>query len=269
MFLRGVFQVYAVIVSSFLARGSPVLVYQEHMEYPYYDDYALNSSTVSRLTISNAGDTAIPSCPIDYIPYNSVRPPIVPLLGTCEGAASIQSTYGDNDVFDYVNRAEGNALSSQTVYTVPFTATAASYINQVSLDVLNNTQSTAGITVYIGLYDGTGKLVTQTTPLVLTEVVDQMIVANLQPPIVVPADGSYWLGMLTDAPLNVATSATLTPSMTYTGTGLPTQFTAGSTSRPTVPLTAYGCVNASHYFCGSVHVVTQLTTRSFAPALVM
>ena len=246
-------EVYAVIISAFLARGSPTLFYQEYVEFDYYDDYQLNPNSVNRMSVSAQGDRTLPVCPVPYIPYNSIRPPAVPLLGACPGASSVQATYGDSNVFDYTSRSEGNAIATGMVFTVPFRSLATGVIQQVSLDVLNNTVYKSNITVYIGLYDSTGRLLTQAAPMQLIEVVDQMIVANLQPSIVVPANGQYWLGLLVDSPLNVATSTTLTPAMSWPGIGrgLPTQFTAGSTQMPTVPLTAYGCVNASHYFCGS------------------
>ena len=251
--LLPVCQVYAVILSSFLARGSPSLVYQEYVEFDFYDDYRLNPNSVNRMTLSRPGDSSIPSCPIDYVPDNSIRPLPVPLLGACKGAASVEAVYGDNNVFDYAHRAEGNALAPQIVYTVPFTALGGSVINQVSLDILNNTEYKSNITLYIGLYDSSNRLMTQVSPVSLLEVVDQMLVANLQPAVTIPSDGNYFIAMLLDAPLNVATSTVLTPSMQRpgVGAGLPALFQPG-TPMPTVPLTAYGCVNASHYFCGSV-----------------
>ena len=163
----------------------------------------------------------------------------------------MQSTYGDNKVFDYADDTEGNTVVGQVLYTINFTATAGTLLQQVSFDVLNNTMLDVWVTAYIGLYNGSdGSLLSQIIPFEFLEVLDLMLVGDLNPPVYVPVTGLYYVAVKLSQDYHIATSNQVGPSMKWGGEGLPMTFTPDGVS-PLLPVVAYGCVTASHYFCGS------------------
>ena len=245
--------VYAVILSAQRPRGGPTWFYQEAVEYDYYDSYTPlpNSAAVFKWTRST-DPAAAPSCPIDYTPWNLITPPSAGLVVACTGLGQMQSTYGDNRVLDYANDQEGNMIQAGVVYTMNFTATAGTLLTQVSLDLLNNTAILDWFVLYVGVYAASnGSLITATSPIFFLEVLDQMVVAYLDPPVYIAQDGLYIVGVLSNTAISVATGTQQTPSMKANPVqGLPYTFKADSVAL-NIPLTAYGCVLASHTLCAS------------------
>ena len=238
--------VYATIINAQRPRGSPEWFYQEAQEYDYYDDYTpIGNTAAVFLTAASAG--ALPTCDVGYVPWNAISPSSRPFIVTCTGLAQIQSTYGDNRIFDY-NPTEGNMIQANTVYTQQFTVQANTVLDQISLDVLNNVNLTQFVQAQFGIYDATNALVAYAA-FVMLEIQDQMIVVDI-PPVAVAQTGVYRVAFTVSVPFAVATSNRTSQIMTTTDFGLPGTF-ASSGSAPAIPLTAYGCVSATHYFCAS------------------
>ena len=241
--------VYATIINAVKPRGSPEWVYQESQEQDYQDAYtpAANSAAVF---VTAATSDPFPSCPVAYVPWNAVMPPSLPFIVTCTGLAQIQSTYGDNRIFDYVNDQEGNMVDAFTVYTINFTAQVGTIINQVGVDVLNNINITDYVYAQFGLYDANGNYLTSSDRLILFELLDQMIITDLDPPYNITASGTYTIAFQISTRYAIATSNMTGPVQTQSGFGLPRQFQPNGFA-PLIALSAYGCVSATHYFCGS------------------
>ena len=240
--------VYATIINAYKPRGSPEYFYQESQEYDYYDDYQQIGNSAN-VFLSDGGSGQPPSCDVGYVPWNAIFPPSNPFIVSCTGLAQIQSTYGDNRIFDYANTTEGNMINALTIYTMQFTALAGTRFDQVSIDVLNNVQIKQFVQATFGLYGPDGTLLSSNPRVVFLELLDQMIVVDI-PSITTTTSGLYTLAFQVDTPIAVAISNTLGPVATATSFGLPSTFTATGTA-PLLPLTAYGCVQASHYFCAS------------------
>ena len=240
--------VFAVVISAFLANGSPTWRYVYSTEQDYDNTYYQSPSSAAQFQVT-AGQSP-PTCPIAVIPLNYIVPAFVQEQTTCTGLAQVVSTYGDNNVFDYVHDQEGNALQPNTVYTVPFSALQGSTVQQMSFDVLNNADISQVITVQLGVYSSSGALLSGVVSINLTQVIDQQLFVDLPSPIVIPATGGYYLALIASQALRMATSSYPSPSMSYTGKGLPSTFTA-SASAFTIPLAAHGCVTATHSMCAS------------------
>ena len=241
--------VYATIINAVKPRGSPEYFYQESQEYDYYDDYQQipNSANVF---FSAASDQALPNCPINYVPWNAITPASNPFIVTCTGLAQIQSTHGDNRIFDYFNSQEGNMVQANTLYTINFTAQAGTLLDQVSIDILNNANITGFVTAQFALFGMDGSLVSTSAPFVMLEVLDQMIVVNLNPVYNVTTTGRYTIGFIVDTPFAVATSNLTGPVQSLASFNLPAGFQPTGLA-PLLPITAYGCLSATHYFCAS------------------
>ena len=243
--------VYATIISSYKPRGSPTYYYQEAVEYDYQDAYTPVPSSAAVFNLLQQPADAL-LCDFDYTPWDLTSPPDQPLLVACDGYGIMQSTYGDNKVGDYAIHREGTTVDADIVYTANFTATSGAVLNQVSIDVLNNSGWIPCVEAFVGIYNVTGGLLTS-SQIVFLQVLDQMVVANLQPSVILNYTGLYYIGFKVDTQFNVAHSSRsqeVSPSMQYSGYGLPTQFVPGP-ALTVPPITAYGCVAASHYFCGS------------------
>ena len=246
--------VFATILQAVKPRGSPVFFYQESVEYDYQDAYLpLFNSGVEMHVVNGATDPA-PYCPLNDVPWDLIIPGDYPFIVVCNGLAEVQSTYGDNRVYDYPNDQEGNMVKGNVVYTVNFTAVGGTTLWQVSIDVLNNTFLDAWVRASTGIYNGSdGSLITMAEDILFLQVLDQMVVVNLLSPIYIQTTGTYFIGMVLSGDYKMASSSLMTPSMSYEPTGqarLPNQFIADGMS-PMLPVTAYGCVQATHYFCGS------------------
>ena len=244
--------VFAVILQAVRGRGSPVWQYQESIEYGYEDGYSPEFNSGNEFHALMGADLAHrPTCPLLYVPWDLIYPGDEGFIIVCNGLAQMQSTYGDNKVFDYREDAEGNTVQGQVLYTINFTATAGTLLQQVSFDVLNNTMLDVWVSAYIGLYNASdGSLLSQIIPFEFLEVLDMMVVGDLNPPVYVPVTGLYIVAVKLSQDYHVATSSKVGPSMRWGGEGLPSTFTPDGVS-PLLPVTAYGCVTASHYFCGS------------------
>ena len=247
-------QVWAVILRATKGRGSPVYQYEEAVEFDWEDAYGevFNSAVEFHANMGAQPATAMPLCPLVFVPWDLTIPLNSAFVVVCDGLAQMQSTYGDNKVFDYANDVEGNTVMGGVVYARNFTATAGTTLYQVSLDVLNNTHLLQWVKAYIGVYNASdGSLLSQIYPMEFLEVLDLMMVGDLDPPIYIETTGDYYVAVLLSHDYHVATSATqYGPSMRWSQSGLPDTFMADSVS-PMLPLSAYGCVTASHYFCGS------------------
>jgi len=104
----------------------------------------------------------------------------------------------------------------------------------------------------MGLYDAaTNLLMAQTPALSLTQALDQVIPVNLATPVTIAAGQRYYIALIANAPLEVATSATATnPSMQFTWAGgLPTTFAADGNA-VAISIAAFVCVSTTHSFCG-------------------
>ena len=238
------------IINSYKPRGSPTYYYRESVEYDYQDAYSQVPNSAAVFNILQTPQDAL-ACDFDYTPWSLTSPPNQGLETNCDGLAIIQSTYGDNKVGDYAIHREGSTVQRNFVYTANFSATIGAVLNQVSIDVLNNSGWIPCVTATVGIYNSSGSLLTSTSVLFL-QVLDQMVVVNLLPTLL-NYTGLYYIGFIVDTNFNVAHSSRqqeTSPSMFWDGTGLPDQFVG--TQRSTVPpITAYGCVPASHYFCGT------------------
>ena len=246
-------QVFAAILKAVKGRGSPVYQYQEAWEFGYQDAYAplFNSAVEFHAVMGAKATTAMPTCPLAFVPWDLTYPLDTPFIVVCNGLAQMQSTYGDDKVYDYAADQEGNNVPAGVVYAKNFTVTAGTTLYQVSFDVLNNTRLDQWVTAYVGLYNASdGALLAQILPFEFLQVLDQMIVGDLQPPVYVGVTGEYYVAVLLDHDYFVAQATQMGPRMAWTRQGLPGTFKADGMA-PLLPVTAYGCVTASHYFCGS------------------
>ena len=247
-------EIYATVLNVVKPRGSPSYFYQESVEYTYWDEYVplFNSGVEMHVVLGNKDP--IPTCPLVYVPWDLVFIGLVeftyPFLPVCVGQAQIQSTYGDSRIADYYNATEGHNLKGGVVYTYNFTARAGNYLQQVSIDVLNNTYLDQWVVAYMGIYAPNMTLISEAIPVQMLETLDQMIVSDLVPPVYLTEDGLYYVAIMLDHDYFVAQGSGSGWSMQYAGEGLPQTFQPDSYQR-TPPLAAFGCVTASHYFCGS------------------
>ena len=196
----------------------------------------------------------IPTCPLLVVPWDLVYIGLVeytyPFLPVCVGQAQMMSTYGDSRIGDYSDNMEAHTLSGGVVYTYNFTAQAGNWLQQVSIDVLNNTHLLRWVNAYMGIYAGNGTLISEAIPINFLEALDQMVVSDLEP-VMLTETGLYYVAVLFDHDYFVAQGSGHSGlSMKYSGEGLPDTFQPDGMSR-TPPLAAYGCVTASHYFCAS------------------
>ena len=240
--------VFAVIISSFRPRGSPTWFYQESIEQDYQDAYSPVPNSAASFIV-NFGAGAMPTCSTPYTPWDLVYPD-APMDVACTGLAQLQSTYGDYRVLDYANNREGNLVQPNTIYTTNFTAYTGTLLTQVSFDILNNNMSFNTVTAYIGVWAANNTLLATSGPVWMLEMLDQMIVAWLTPSVTLDYTGTYTIGVWFDQPFYVATSTQQGPTMVWPNYGLPTTL-ATTGMAPIPPIVAYGCVQATHSFCGS------------------
>ena len=153
--------VYATIINSYKPRGSPTWYYQESVEFDYYDDYEPLASSAAVVNILTTPGDAV-GCDFNYTPWDLTSPGDAALLVACDGLAIMQSTYGDNKVGDYAIHREGTSVEANLVYTANFTAPLGAVLNQVSVDVLNNSGWIPCVNAYIGVYDNQWMLLTST-----------------------------------------------------------------------------------------------------------
>ena len=251
--------VFAVIIQAVRPRGSPIWYYQESTEQTYHDAYLQQANSAAVMHWGKAADAA-PSCPIDYVPWSLTWPPNAPMSVDCTGLGNIQATYGDNRVLDYANDQEGHMIPANTIYTVNVSIPTATLLTQVSIDVLNNTNIVDyWVNCWVGVYAPNMSLISSAR-VGLLEVLDMMVVIDLQPNVYITTPGQYLIAMALDTDFAVATTLQTGAIMPYDiSGGLPTTFVANGTAQ-IPPIVAYGCVQATHYFCASFQYYEVITT---------
>ena len=186
---------------------------------------------------------------------NVLTPPSSPPT-MCSGMSALNATLGDTMLMDYANQAEGKSLPALTVYTNTFTVAFSGYVvNQITVDVLANTAQ--NLSVYMGVYSSTGALLGSSSLQYWEEVYDQQVVVNFTAAVALPA-GKYYAALVTDGPLNIATSTVKTPSLTVSSitSGLPATMSLTASSAGAVPLSVTGCAPATHSVCSLVQYYT-------------
>ena len=240
-------------------RGSNAYFYEQTVLATNYFDY-MEHQAAQNMHITVGSESEAPSCPMsaEDIPWDLVYigPTVfdrwtVSLQPVCNGLAAMMATWGDNQIADYADNAEGHTLAAGVIYTINFTARAGDYIGRVSIDVLNNTHLDVWVTAYMGIYSADGTLRTRATPIQFLETLDTMVVVLVDHVIEVHSDSLFYLAVMFDHDYFVAQGSGTGPSMTYAGTdGLPATFKPDGVSR-NPPIVAYGCTTASHYMCAS------------------
>ena len=191
----------------------------------------------------------LPICtylPVSYA--NIVLPPSVSVEACAATPGQIQVSYGDVNFADFDNQAEGNSIPGLHLYSNSFTAINGVTLTQMAVDILANTVK--NISIQMAVYSSTGALLRTTGVVVLIQAYDQRIVATLTSPVTLTA-GKYYLAVLANDTLNMATSNTASPAMAVSSfaAGMPATFTLTAGGGVAVPLAAYGCAAATHAIC--------------------
>ena len=232
--------------------GSPVPAYQRSYIYQYSSAYYQPDNLVSSsfsVTPYTAGQP-LPTCtPPSFVhPNNRISPASLP-QEQCTSIGQMAVSYGDPVIFDYTNYAEGNHIPADTIYTSAFTTQQGIMVTQVGVDLLNSTSNPNDIHFRVALYNSAGVLLSQSGGTTINGIIDQQIVVAMSP-VATLAAGSYFVAIMADSSLNIATSNAAQPTMTASySSGFPTAFTASGSSGG-VPLLVFGCHVASHTFCG-------------------
>ena len=213
----------------------------------------LNASFLAQpgVDLPSCSATAPSSTPYSP-PLNLVVPASVSRLSCDSRQDKVAVNFGDQYIADYANRASGASLPGNTVYTLPFTSIAGASLLQLSVAVLNNELTSAPIAIRLGVYSAaTLQLLSQTPETVLYQVRDQVVTVNLTASMLLPDAALYWLALVSNSSLALATSNTSSPSMAlqYTAAGLSPNFVVASTLSASPALAGSGCAFASHSFC--------------------
>jgi len=251
-FLHYPYSLQLYIVATTLIPNTPVYQYVPMTQGSYGNPYPVGVTGGEFSYQPYTAGSPIPDC--SYVPINYANlltpPSATPLM--CVGASALNVTHGDSVLADYANQVEGRSLPAMTVYTNTFTvAISGLSVNQITVDVLANTAQ--NLTVYMGVYSSTGALLASTDVLLWQQVFDQQIVANLTTPVSL-APGNYFTAIVTDGPLNIATSTTTSPSLAVSSitTGLPATMSISGTRSGSVPIFVTGCAPATHSMCSLV-----------------
>jgi len=226
----------------------------------YYDVNPIVSGTTGTFVYRNYNDgDVIPACPrltAATAPINFVLPAPVSRDTCSVNPGTLQSTFGDTNIFDFDNYQQGNQIPANTIYTNVFMGAAGSVISQMAISLLDNTATRTAFNISMGVYDQNNQLVAQTRVITLTQVIDRQFVVPLRSSITLTA-GQYTVALMSSAPLNIPTDATQTPIMTasFNGGTFPTQFVS-SGSAGSVPIVVYGCLAATHSFCSYAQYYT-------------
>ena len=206
----------------------------------------------------------LPTCIYTPVAYaNLLTPPSQPPPVCALSAVNI--TLGDSLIADYSKQAEGNSVPALTVYTNSFTvAVSGVVVSQMAVSILANTAQS--LNVYLGVYSSTGALLGSTPLLSWQQAYDQQVLATLNAPLTLSA-GKYYAALVSDGPLNIATSTTLSPSATVSalGSGLPATISLTGSSAGAVPLTVLGCASAAYSFCSTVQYYTPISVSATGP----
>ena len=173
-----------------------------------------------------------------------------PFETVCNGMAQMQSTYGDNRIGDFVHDDEGHMLAGGVVYAINFTVYGGTTLRQISIDILNSTHLNKWVWAHFGIYDPTGVLLSEAVPLAILEPQDAMVVTIIDP-LYINTTGLYYVAIKFDHDIFVAQGVDGSGvMMKFSGQGLPDTFIPDGVSGAP-PLSVYGCVAASHYFCAT------------------
>ena len=187
-------------------------------------------------------------------PQNKVLPASAPRLSCDPRQDKVAINFGDQYIADYEKRATGATLPGNTVYTTQFTAIAGATLLQLSVAVLDNQLAPPQpIALRLGVYQAsTLQLLSQTAETLLYQVKDQVLTVNLTSTLLLPDAGLYWIALLANNSLVLATSNLTSPTMAlqYSAAGLSPTFvvTAGSAAA-SLALSALGCASATHFIC--------------------
>jgi hypothetical protein len=246
-----IYTTYSVQLMAYIDPTSGQVRYQENQQYGTYNAFEFLpnlNSTFSYQPYTAGGQ----KCTVPLAPINSVSPYTAPSLLCPALTNSIQAGYGNAAVTSYALHTAGTSILPNTIYTQAFTATTAGTISQLSVGLLSSTASTTPNTVQLGLYGNNNALLAQTQTLTLIQVVNQQVLLTLPIPVNVVAGGQYFIAIIANLSLNLATTATATsPTMSFTFdpvNGLPATF--ASTGQGVSPsVAAQGCSQATHSFC--------------------
>ena len=233
--------------------GSPAPTAQFTWTEVYYSSYITPASGAA-LFYSNISYIAytpnmqLPPCIAPRVgPANLVIPQVVPQ--TCSiGIGSLAVSMGDSNPLDY----SFSSLPAGTIYTASITAPADGIVVSQASVTLSDSTTMPPTAFTIGLYSASGALLTQSTSVVIVQVLAGTIHATLTPSVTLTAGSKYTIAIQANNTLNMPTSTTTSPIMTasYNPSGmLPTTFTASGTGGA-VPLVLLGCATATHSFCG-------------------
>lgn len=224
--------------------------------YGNYIDVRRN--LVSSLSIQPYSGGALPVCETPPRPVNSIVPASSPIVTCPSDTFQIQETYGDVSIGEYAVRADGTTIHANRIYTHTFVPNSSGSISQLAVGLLRNTDRVGVIKARLGIYSSSFQLLAQADELQMEEAVDQMVVISLATPITVTSGQTYYIALVADALLEVATTAVAnSPSMlfTLTDTGLP-QTLVSSGNDLTVSVAAFACVQTTHGFCAFTQYAT-------------
>lgn len=123
------------------------------------------------------------------------------------GNYSISEVFGDSSVGDFEVNIDGTLIEANRIYTHRFVATSTAVVHQLALGILRNTDRSNPIRIHMGLYaSSNNQILAQAGQLILNQAVEQLIIMNLPTTVVVTSGQAYYLALIADNQLEVATS---------------------------------------------------------------
>ena len=206
----------------------------------------LTAATPSAALVSFSPYTPgfLPACHPPTAPkYNNTVSPPSPAVPTCLTTGTVGATLGDVAAKDFSVAA---SLAGNTMYTNTFAGVAGTTLSTVGVSVGSNIYGV--VRVVLAVYDPANTLVGQSGVVTLTQVTSQHVLVALLTSVAMTI-GSYTFALVSDSPLNISTSAQLSPTMAAPfSSSLPASF-AASGSAGALPLTAFGCAPMAYSFC--------------------
>ena len=239
-FVYNVFELFTYRVFSQPVPNTPTYRYQAVRQAPSGVSSVGISADSFSYTAGNTFSDAWQACawaPPTYL--NTLTPPPQP-PAACTAVTALTVTLGDIVLADYAIQTEGRSVPGLTVYTNPFSVAISGFVvSQVVVDILDNRAQ--NVSVYMGVYSSTGALLATSALLLWQQVVDQQVLVGLTSPATL-ASGSYYAAIVTDVPLAIATSTTLSPSFAVSSltVGLPATISLTAGSAGAVPLFVSG-----------------------------
>ena len=239
---------------------TPAFNYVEIWQSPYSPAYR-NSVGPGQFSFQAYTSGPLPTCEFGGTSFANLVSPASAAVESCPTAGQLPISYGDPIIADFANQKEGNSVAANTLYTNSFTALAGTTVTQLAVGVLANTN--AAVSIKLGLWSSSGALVASSTPISLVQVYDQQVVYQLASPVALTA-GKYYVGVVANASLNMATSTSNSVSASSAfGAGLPSTLSL-SGSAAAVPVLAYGCATATHSLCAAVQYYSPSALSSTA-----